>query len=70
VVGSAGPYASGESVTASHTWTAAGRYDIRVKARDSFGAESDWSEPLTVKMLTITIRKQLSVTNHQLRETI
>ncbi|KYK23462.1 hypothetical protein AYK25_06690 [Thermoplasmatales archaeon SM1-50] len=43
-----GPYTSGQTVTASHTWTVLGAYEIRVRARDIWGASSDWSEALNV----------------------
>jgi hypothetical protein len=39
-----GPYESGEIVTKSHSWASKGNYTIRVKARDTYGAESDWAE--------------------------
>jgi hypothetical protein len=39
---------SGEMYTVSHTWNSKGEHEIRVKARDKFGKESDWSENLTV----------------------
>ena len=47
---------SGVGVSESHTWTEAGTYEVRVKAKDdpngdgdiSDGLESDWSESLTV----------------------
>ena len=45
-----GPYDSGEEVSATHMWDEKGSYEIRVKARDVNGAESDWSEPLVVSM--------------------
>jgi len=35
-----GPFASGEPVSASHTWTVPGTYLIKVKARDILNAES------------------------------
>ncbi len=38
-----GPYGSGETGSASHTWTGAGIYPVQVKAKDNEGAESDWS---------------------------
>ena len=38
-----GPYKSGEQVIKSHSWTYEGNYTIRVKARDTYGAESDWT---------------------------
>jgi hypothetical protein len=44
-----GPYSSGESVNVSHTWLEKGDYTIKAKARDVFGAESDWGT-LTVTM--------------------
>jgi len=45
-----GPFESGEIATANHSWDEKGTYDIRVKAKDEYGLESDWSDPLTVKM--------------------
>ena len=46
-----GPYDSGVVGEASHVWTDAGEYDIRVKAKDINGSESDWSIPLTVTII-------------------
>jgi hypothetical protein len=43
-----GPYPSGQTETASHIWTELGTYDVKVKARDIWGAGSHWSESLTV----------------------
>jgi len=45
-----GPFESGEEVSASHSWESRGFYSIKVKAKDVNGAESDWSEPLRVRM--------------------
>jgi hypothetical protein len=45
-----GPYRSGETASASHTWNRRGSYDIKVKARDEYGEESQWSDPLSVSM--------------------
>jgi hypothetical protein len=45
-----GPFNSGATATATHSWTAQGTYQIKVKAKDTFGAESDWSDPLPVSM--------------------
>ena len=45
-----GPYKSGEIVNASHIWKEKGEYSIRVKARDIYGKESNWSDPLTIKI--------------------
>jgi hypothetical protein len=47
-----GPYASGATGSAQHLWTVKGSYSIKVKARDIFGAESNWSDPLPVAMPT------------------
>lgn len=43
-----GPYRSGETCTASHSWKKRGSYSIRVKAKDRNGLESEWSEPLPI----------------------
>jgi len=45
-----GPYASGVSVSASHTWGSSGTYDVKVKAKDVYGAWSGWSSSLTVSI--------------------
>ncbi len=36
---------------ASHAWSQRGQYEVKVKARDNFSAESAWSEPLIVTIL-------------------
>ncbi len=38
-----GPYASGEEIAVSHSWSRRGDYTIRVQAKDSGGHESMWS---------------------------
>jgi len=45
-----GPYTSGEECCAFHVWIEQGSYQVRVKAKDSCSAESEWSDPLTVSM--------------------
>jgi hypothetical protein len=45
-----GPKDSGELITASHTWSSDGNYEIRVKAKDEHGVQSEWSEPLSISM--------------------
>jgi hypothetical protein len=45
-----GPYASGEIANATHTWGAKGNYAIRVMAKDKYNLQSEWSDPLNVKM--------------------
>ena len=45
-----GPYNSRSLVEANHTWYEKNNYEIRVKARDEHGLESDWSDPLAIRM--------------------
>jgi hypothetical protein len=45
-----GPYESDEIVNASWTWTEKKEYSIRIKAKDSYDHESDWSDSLNVSM--------------------
>jgi hypothetical protein len=45
-----GPYASGATASAKHKWSVKGTYQIKVKAKDIYGAESNWSDPLPVSM--------------------
>jgi hypothetical protein len=45
-----GPYNSGEECTASHTWSSQGSYEIQVKAKDSNGVQSEWSDSLAISM--------------------
>ena len=45
-----GAYDSGDVCQESHIWTTKGSYSIKVKAKDSSGAESVWSDPLPITM--------------------
>jgi PKD repeat protein len=45
-----GPYNSGETCEASHIWDDEGSYSIKVKAKDQYGDESPWSDPLSITM--------------------
>jgi len=45
-----GPHISGEKIKVWHSWNKKGNYEIKVKARDIYGRESEWSDPLPVKM--------------------
>lgn len=47
-----GPYESesGTKITASHTWAEEGTYVIKVKVKDTNGVESEWSDPLSLKI--------------------
>jgi hypothetical protein len=40
-----GPYSSGEMICASHAWSQKGSYEIRVKLKDEYGLETNWSDP-------------------------
>ncbi|KAA0002611.1 MAG: PKD domain-containing protein, partial [Thermoplasmata archaeon] len=55
-----GPFDSGEAINVSHIWTEKGIYKIRVKAKDTLGFESDWSEPLRV---SIPYKFQMRITS-------
>ncbi|MCX6667772.1 MAG: C25 family cysteine peptidase [Euryarchaeota archaeon] len=46
-----GPYASGTTVTDAHSWSTVGTYDVKVSAKDTYGAQSDWSMPLTISIV-------------------
>jgi len=45
-----GPYDSGTTANASHTWTYKGLYKIKVKAKDIYDVGSDLSDPLGIIM--------------------
>jgi len=45
-----GPYDSGVELCTNHSWDQRGVYEIRVKAKDTSGLESPWSDPLSVSM--------------------
>jgi len=44
-----GPYNSGTIINTTHTWTVKSS-SVKVKAKDSSGAESPWSDPLPITM--------------------
>jgi predicted secreted protein len=45
-----GPYNSGVTISTTHTWTVKGSYSIKAKAKDIYGKESVWSDPLPITM--------------------
>ena len=45
-----GPFDSGEVASAVKSWSQKGDYSIKVKAKDVHDVESDWSDPLIVRM--------------------
>jgi len=54
-----GPFASGESKMVIHSWSQKGTYTVKAKAKDIYGAESDW-ETLDV---TIPRSKEIKIRN-------
>jgi hypothetical protein len=56
-----GPFNSSTVAYASHKWTTKGNFYIKVKAKDSNGAESNWSDPLSVSMPRSIIFKSLFI---------
>jgi hypothetical protein len=49
-IGWLGPYNSGFTIKTPHTWMVKGSYLIRVKAKDIWNFESEWSDSLAVRM--------------------
>ena len=47
-----GWYSSGQDASLSHRWEKPDDYEIRVKARDQYGLDSEWSEPLLVSIVS------------------
>lgn len=45
-----GPYDSNKTATAGHSWNAEGIYEVSVKARDTYGEESELSTSLSVSL--------------------
>jgi hypothetical protein len=53
-------YDSGTSTTMTHAWSSVGTFSIRTKAKDSYGLESSWSEPLNITIEADSDRDGLS----------
>jgi hypothetical protein len=51
-----GRYRSGSMVNATHAWSKPGTYEVKVKAKDVYGSESPWSDPLSVTMPRLFIK--------------
>ena len=45
-----GPYAPGDTCTVSNSWSEPETYDVKVKAKDVYDHESDWSEALSISV--------------------
>jgi len=43
-------FRSGREITLPHKYTQEGIYELRVKSKDTFGFESEWSDPLEIQM--------------------
>ena len=52
-----GPFESGKKTTCTHVWEKTGTYLLKVKAKDTYGAESDWAE------LTVTMPRNKAIYN-------
>ncbi|HVQ00895.1 MAG TPA: C25 family cysteine peptidase [Candidatus Thermoplasmatota archaeon] len=48
-----GPSSSGVPVSFTHAWNVPGTYNITVKAKDSKGSESGWSQPALITILSL-----------------
>ncbi len=46
-----GPYDSGDRGEASHAWDTLGEYEVTVRAKDSYGVVSSWSDPLPITII-------------------
>ncbi len=53
-----GPYSSGKKINKSHSWFKKDTYTIRCRAKDPYGAESEWGE------LKVTMPKNQQITNN------
>jgi hypothetical protein len=50
-----GPFDSGATASASYAWMQGGNYTVRCMAKDIHGAQSNWSEPLPIRIGVPTI---------------
>jgi predicted amidohydrolase len=55
-----GPFDSGEEISVSHKWLKQGNFEIKIKARNTIGAVSDWGT------LTVTIPRDKTITSSML----
>jgi outer membrane protein assembly factor BamB len=56
-----GPFASGDIGEGFYTWTTAGTFEVRVKAKDVKDSESNWSEPHNITIVNIPLPRIVSV---------
>jgi len=52
-----GPYDSGEEITLEHSWDRRGSYNVKVKANDVWGSQSDWTT------ISVSMPKNKQLTN-------
>jgi hypothetical protein len=50
-----GPFEQHNVVTVNYSWEGGGYYNVTVKAKDSYGYESAWSQPLTIHINILDI---------------
>jgi uncharacterized repeat protein (TIGR01451 family) len=60
-----GPYPQGEQITITNSWDTKGNYQVKAKSKDIHGAESDWSN-----ILTVTIKRGLAISTQQIQPNI
>jgi fimbrial isopeptide formation D2 family protein/uncharacterized repeat protein (TIGR01451 family) len=56
-----GPFNSGITIEDSHIWEERGDYEIKVRAKDTGGLLSDWSDPLPISMPLIKRPKTIII---------
>ena len=59
-----GPYNSNVTILVSHSWVEKGSYNLKVKAKDNYNEESEWSDPLSItmpknKVINISLLRQI-----------
>jgi hypothetical protein len=61
-----GPYVSGVQMNVQHTWNEKGIYTVKAKAKDMYGVESNWSDPIEMTIsapqLSIEIKGGFGIT--------
>lgn len=45
-----GPFTSSDEVSTQHNWSKRGTYNVKVMVRDEHRAESEWSDPMPIRM--------------------
>jgi hypothetical protein len=63
-----GPFESGIICNTSHIWKRSGSYEIKVKAKDDNGMQSEWSDPLEVSISKNKTIKLIDIINDLIDE--